>query len=94
MATLTKAGIIDQVSAGSVFSKGDAAQAVDACLDLIKEALARGETVKITGFGNFVVRDKKARTGRNPQTGARITISARRVVAFKAAVPLREKLEL
>ena len=94
MATLTKTRIIDQVSARSSFSKGDAAEAVDACLDLIKEALTRGETVKVTGFGNFVVRDKKARTGRNPQTGAPITIPARRVVTFKAAVPLRQKLEI
>ncbi len=94
MATLTKAGIIDQVSARAALSKSDAAEAVDTCLDIIKESLASGETVKITGFGNFVVRDKKARTGRNPQTGAPITISARRVVAFKAAVPLRQKLEV
>ncbi len=94
MATLTKSGIIAQVSASAALTKTDAAQAVDACLDLIKEALARGEAVKIAGFGNFVVRDKKARTGRNPQTGARITISARRVVVFKAAVPLRQELEL
>jgi nucleoid DNA-binding protein len=51
--------------------------------EAIKETLSRGEAVKISGFGNFVVRDKKARVGRNPQTGRDIEISARRVLTFK-----------
>ena len=93
MPRLTKAGIIDDVSARAGLSKTDSAEAVDACLNLIKDALGRGEAVKIAAFGNFVVRDKKARTGRNPQTGAPITIAARRVVTFKAAVSLRQKLQ-
>jgi integration host factor subunit alpha len=58
----------------------------------IKETLARGEPVKISGFGNFVVREKKARVGRNPQTGRDIEISARRVLTFKPSQVLKDVL--
>ena len=59
------------------FSKKEAADLVDQIFDLMKETLGRGENIKISGFGNFVMRDKKERQGRNPQTGEPITISAR-----------------
>ncbi len=66
-------------------SKKQAAQHVDLVLDLISQALARGETMKLSGFGQFVPRDKAARPGRNPRTMEEKAISARRVVTFKAS---------
>src|SRR5512147_3286382 len=81
---MTKADIIENVyeKVGG-FSKKEAAEIVETVFDTIKETLERGEKIKISGFGNFVVRDKNARAGRNPQTGQEITISARRVLTFK-----------
>ena len=61
-------------------------------LDIIKESLENGENVKLSGFGSFNVRDKRARRGRNPQTGEEITITPRRVLTFKSSNVLREKL--
>ena len=93
MATLTKAGIVEAVcSSAGGFSKREATEVVETFLSIIKESLERGETVKIAGFGNFVVRDKNERVGRNPQTGAEIKIAARRVVTFKASELLKQKL--
>ena len=81
---MTKADIVETVyeKVGG-FSKKEAAEIVETVFDTIKETLERGEKIKISGFGNFVVRDKNARAGRNPQTGQEITISARRVLTFK-----------
>ena len=75
---MTKADIVENVyeKVGG-FSKKEAAEIVETVFDTIKETLERGEKIKISGFGNFVVRDKNARAGRNPQTGQEITISAR-----------------
>jgi len=93
MATLTKMGIIEAVCENvGGFLKRESAEVVEAFFDIIKETLERGETVKIAGFGNFVVRDKKARVGRNPQTGEELIISARRVVTFKASELLKKKM--
>lgn len=93
MATLTKVGITEALcSSASGFSKREAAEYVDAFFTTIKDTLESGETVKVAGFGNFVVREKKARVGRNPQTGAEIQIAARRVVTFKASDLLKKKL--
>jgi len=93
--TLTKAGIVEAVcSSAGGFSKREATEVVETFLSIIKESLERGETVKIAGFGNFVVRDKNERVGRNPQTGAEIKIAARRVVTFKASELLKQKLAL
>ncbi|MBC7174573.1 MAG: integration host factor subunit alpha [Polyangiaceae bacterium] len=87
---MTKAEIIDAVyeKVGG-FSKKEAAEIVEAVFDTMKEVLANGEKIKISGFGNFVVRAKKERTGRNPQTGAPIPISARRVLTFKPSQVLK-----
>src|SRR5262249_41667752 len=81
MAAMTKADIVENVyeKVGG-FSKKEAAEIVETVFDTIKETLEKGEKIKISGFGNFVVRDKNARAGRNPQTGQEITISARRVL--------------
>ncbi len=93
MNTLTKAGIVDAVCNSTAgFSKREATEVVETFLGIIKESLENGETVKIAGFGNFVVREKNERVGRNPQTGDAIKIAARRVVTFKASDLLKQKL--
>ncbi len=74
------------------FSKKEAAELVDLIFELMKETLGRGETIKISGFGNFVLRDKRQRQGRNPQTGEPITISSRRVLTFKPSQLLKQAL--
>ena len=61
-------------------------------LDIIKETLERGENIKLSGFGSFNIQHKRARLGRNPQTGEQLTISARRILSFKASNVLRDKL--
>lgn len=90
---MTKAEIIDQVyeKVGG-FSKKEAAEVVEAVFDTMKDVLAEGDKVKISGFGNFVVREKKQRIGRNPQTGEPIPISARRVLTFKPSQVLKQVL--
>ena len=90
---MTKAEIIDSVyeNVGG-FSKKDAAEVVEVVFDTIKVTLERGEKIKISGFGNFVVREKNSRIGRNPQTGQEITISARRVLTFKPSQVLKNSL--
>ena len=90
---MTKAEIIDSVyERVGGFSKKEAAEIVEAVFDAMKDVLAEGEKIKISGFGNFVVRAKKRRTGRNPQTGEPISISARRVLTFKASQVLKNVL--
>ncbi len=74
------------------FSKKEAADLVDLIFELMKETLGRGEHIKISGFGNFVLRDKRERQGRNPQTGEPIMISARRVLTFKPSQLLKQAL--
>src|SRR5262247_3988216 len=93
MARMTKADIIEAVyeKVGG-FSKKEAAEIVENVFNTIKDTLERGEKIKISGFGNFVVRDKKARIGRNPQTGEEIEISARRVLTFKPSQVLKNVL--
>ncbi|HMU41001.1 MAG TPA: integration host factor subunit alpha [Pseudomonadota bacterium] len=90
---MTKADIVEKVyeKIGG-FSKKDASQIVESVFDIIKDTLARGEKIKLSGFGNLVVRDKNARIGRNPQTGDEITISARRVLTFKPSQVLKNAL--
>jgi integration host factor subunit alpha len=87
---MTKADIIEALHQKIGYSKKEAADLVELIFDTIKDTLSRGEKIKISGFGNFVVRDKKERIGRNPQTGEAIKISARRVLTFKPSQVLRE----
>jgi len=89
---MTKADIIQNIHENLGFSKKDSAEIVKSVFDIMKETLARNESLKISGFGNFTVREKRARKGRNPQTGDEIEISARRVVTFKPSQVLRETL--
>ncbi len=90
---MTKADIIEQVydKVGG-FSKKEAADIAETVFQLIKETLSSGEKIKISGFGNFVVRDKNRRVGRNPQTGKPITIEERRVLSFKPSQVLKNIL--
>lgn len=74
------------------FSKKEATAAVDAVFDLVKETLGRGESVKISGFGKFTLRDKRQRTGRNPQTGEPMPIRERRVLTFRVSEILKRTL--
>lgn len=87
---LNKSELVDQVAARTNLSKKEAGLAVDAIFESIESALASGEKVQIVGFGSFEVRDRSARTGRNPQTGEEIEIEARRVPVFKAGKALKE----
>ncbi len=89
---MTKAEIVEQIYEQVGFSKKESAELVEKVFDIIKETLAEGEKVKISGFGNFVVREKNARTGRNPQTGQEILLGARRVLTFKPSLVLKNIL--
>lgn len=87
---MTKADIVQAVYARlGGFSKKESADLVDLVFETMKETLGRGEKIKISGFGNFVLRDKRQRQGRNPQTGDPITITERRVLSFKASQLLK-----
>ncbi len=88
--TLTKADIVERVYNKIGFSKKEASDLVELVFSTLKNSLNEGEKVKISGFGNFTVKEKKARTGRNPQTGDQITISARRVLTFKPSQILKD----
>lgn len=88
--SMTKADIVERVYKEAGFSKKEAADLVDLVFKVIKDTLSKGEKVKISGFGNFSIRDKKTRVGRNPQTGNSMEISARRVLTFKPSQVLKE----
>lgn len=90
---MTKADLVDRVceQVGG-FSKKESADLVEKVFDIMKATLETGEKIKISGFGNFVVREKKPRPGRNPQTGQEITIEARKVLTFKPSNVLKTAL--
>lgn len=90
--SLTKADIVEKVYRDAGFSKKEAADVIDMIFRVMKETLARGEKVKISGFGNFSIRDKATRVGRNPQTGDAMEISARRVLTFRPSQILKEDI--
>ncbi len=90
---MTKADIVEAVYERlGGFSKKESADLVEAVFDTIKDTLGRGEKIKLSGFGNFVVRNKRERVGRNPQTGEELKISARRVLTFKPSQVLKSSL--
>jgi integration host factor subunit alpha len=91
--SLTKADIADRLFEEVGLNKREAKEFVDAYFEAIKEALEGGENVKLSGFGNFQLRDKNPRPGRNPKTGEEIPISARRVVTFRPGQKLRARVE-
>ncbi len=89
---MTKADIVETVYEKVGFSRKESAELVDLVFDLMKETLENGNKIKISGFGNFVVREKRSRKGRNPQTGQEIQITARRVLTFKPSQVLRKAI--
>ncbi|MFW5878538.1 MAG: integration host factor subunit alpha [Myxococcota bacterium] len=89
---MTKADIIESVYGKVGLSKKESAEIVEAVFDTMKDILERGEKIKISGFGNFIVRDKRSRIGRNPQTGEEIEIGARRVLTFRPSQVLKTTL--
>ena len=91
--SLTKADIADRLFDEVGLNKREAKEFVDAYFEMIRAALERGENVKLSGFGNFQLRDKNQRPGRNPKTGEEIPISARRVVTFRPGQKLRARVE-
>jgi integration host factor subunit alpha len=90
--TLTKDRIIESVQEEQGMPKTRAAAVVEKTLEIIKSALANGEDVLISGFGKFNVREKRERVGRNPATGARLTLPSRRVLTFSVSPVLRKRL--
>jgi integration host factor subunit alpha len=90
---MTKAEIVQALySKVGGFSRKESAELVDLVFEMMKETLGRGEKIKVSGFGNFVLRDKRQRPGRNPQTGKPISITERRVLTFKASQILKQVL--
>jgi integration host factor subunit alpha len=89
---MTKADIIEGVYEKVGFSKKESAEIVELVFDTVKETLERGDKIKISGFGNFQVRHKKTRMGRNPQSGQPIQIPARRVLTFRPSQVLKSAL--
>ena len=87
---MNKTELTDAVADATDLTKADAARAVDAVLGTITQTLAGGDQVGIVGFGTFLVRDRAARVGRNPQTGAEIQIAAAKVPAFKPGKALKD----
>lgn len=89
---MNKNEFIESVAETAELSKADATRAVDAVLSSITDALKKGDGVTLVGFGTFLVRDRDARTGRNPKTGEPIQIAAAKVPAFKAGKALKDAL--
>ena len=90
---LTKAALADRLFNEMGLNKREAKEIVELFFEEIRLALEKGEQVKLSGFGNFDLRDKKERPGRNPKTGEEIPISARRVVTFRPGQKLRTRVE-
>jgi integration host factor subunit alpha len=90
---LTKNELMERMLESIDISRKDAKELVDCFFEEIKESLCRGQSVKISGFGNFDLRDKNERPGRNPKTGEEIPITARRVVTFKSGQKLKAMVE-
>jgi DNA-binding protein HU-beta len=90
---MNKTDLVNLVAERADLSKKDAASAVDAVLNGIVEALASGDKVQLIGFGNFEVRERSARKGRNPQTGEEIDIAAAKVPAFKPGKQFKDAIK-
>ncbi|GIR56492.1 MAG: integration host factor subunit alpha [Pseudomonadota bacterium] len=91
--TITKNSLVNLLHDEVGLNKREAKEFIETFFEVIKLELENGNDVKISGFGNFNLRDKAARPGRNPKTGEDVTISERRVVTFKSGLKLRSKLE-
>ena len=91
--TLTKSDIVENLNKEIGLNKREAKELVDMLFNDIKNLLSEGHEVKLSGFGNFQLRDKSSRPGRNPRTGEDVEISARRVVTFKSGQKLKESVK-
>ena len=89
---MTKAGIAEKISTRLQIPKSDSLELLESVLSTLKATLDSGEVIKITGFGRFEVKQKKARKGRNPQTGETITIAARKVMTFRPSETLKARI--
>jgi integration host factor subunit alpha len=90
---LTKADLAERLSDDIGLNKREAKELVECFFEEIRTSLEQGRNLKLSGFGNFCLRDKSPRPGRNPKTGKEIPISARRVVTFRAGQKLKERVE-
>lgn len=90
--TLTRADLAETINRKMGFSRAESLDMVEAILSSMTGALAKGENVKISGFGSFVLRDKRERVGRNPKTGVEVPITPRRVMTFRASQLLKEQV--
>jgi integration host factor subunit alpha len=89
---MTKADIVERIYEKVGYSKKEATEIVESIFEVVKRRLEKGEKVKVSGFGNFVVNEKRPRKGRNPQTGEAIVITGRRVLTFKASQVLKKTM--
>jgi len=87
---MNKSELIDAISDASELTKADAGRALDGFLKAVTDALSDGDSVALVGFGTFAVKDRAERKGRNPQTGAEITIKAAKIPSFKAGKSLKD----
>jgi integration host factor subunit alpha len=90
--TLTKAQIVDLIHEELPFPKNKSTEVIEGLIEIIKNTLANGEDVLISGFGKFCVKNKRERRGRNPATGSDLILDKRKVVTFKCSGKLREKI--
>lgn len=90
--TLTRADLAETINRKMGLSRAESLDLVEAVLEKMSKALEAGENVKISGFGTFVLRDKRERVGRNPKTGVEVPITPRRVLTFRASQLLKEKI--
>lgn len=90
--TLTRADLAEVINRKMGFSRAESLGMVEAILAHMGDALERGENVKISGFGTFLLRDKKQRVGRNPKTGVEVPITPRRVLTFRASQLLKDRI--
>jgi len=90
--TLTRADLAESLHREVGLSRADAARLVEQILSHMCEALSKGENVKISGFGSFILRDKGERVGRNPKTGVEVPIAPRRVLTFRASQMMRDRI--
>lgn len=89
---MNKTELIEAIAAGAGLSKADAKKALDATVAAVKDTLVKGDKIQLVGFGTFSVAERPAREGRNPSTGATITIPAKKVAKFKAGAELSDAL--
>lgn len=89
---IVKNDLIDKITAETGLSRKECLSVVDSILEIMKDDLSHGNSVMISGFGKWTVKNKGARRGRNPQTGEDLTISARRVVTFKPSTVLKDEI--